>query len=183
LVSISRSVRSLVSWIALIEAWASMKSFVPKDESNPPSERAAAHATPNAISMARSAGMTRIPRLPTPTPRLFRKGAGQGSGMKVIPSTLADAKSADGEVAYSYISFRLMERSTAPSFFAKTGLTWPKVQAGYATRAKRYGLRDQMERAQPDGDLGLRPCGGKIRAGAIQRPLGPRGLAKPEVLR
>ena len=55
----------------LIEAWASMKSFVPKDGGNapPPEDRAgAAGAMPSATSMARSAGTTRIPRPPTRTP-------------------------------------------------------------------------------------------------------------------
>ena len=52
----------------LIEAWASMKSFVPKDGGNPPRQRAAAGAMPSATSMARNARMTRIPRPPTPTP-------------------------------------------------------------------------------------------------------------------
>ena len=55
----------------LIEAWASMKSFVPKDGDDPPpaSARAAASgAMPSATSMAKSARTTRIPRPPTPTP-------------------------------------------------------------------------------------------------------------------
>ena len=54
----------------LIEAWASMKSFVPKDGGGkPPSGKGqAAGAMPSATSMARSARTTRIPRPPTPTP-------------------------------------------------------------------------------------------------------------------
>jgi transposase len=49
----------------LIEAWASMKSFVPKQDGNPPSPRdGAAGATPSAASMARSAATTRMPRAP-----------------------------------------------------------------------------------------------------------------------
>ena len=56
----------------LIEAWASMKSFVPKDGAmihHLVSNRAAVRgAMPSATSMARSARTTRIPRLPTPTP-------------------------------------------------------------------------------------------------------------------
>ena len=54
----------------LIEAWASMKSFVPKDGGNAPPAKtgaAAAGATPSATSMARSARTTRIPRPPIPT--------------------------------------------------------------------------------------------------------------------
>ena len=55
----------------LIEAWASMKSFVPKDDGGPPSGKgstAAVDATPSATFMARSARMTRIPRPPIPMP-------------------------------------------------------------------------------------------------------------------
>ncbi len=55
----------------LIEAWASMKSFVPKDGGDPPSGQgpmAAVDATPSATSMAKSARTTRIPRPPTRTP-------------------------------------------------------------------------------------------------------------------
>jgi transposase len=52
----------------LIEAWASMKSFVPKDGRKPPSAKAAGAvgATRSATSVVRSAGTIRIPRLPTP---------------------------------------------------------------------------------------------------------------------
>jgi len=49
----------------LIEAWASMKSFVPKEGGDPPRAKAGAAAVDamlNAISMARSARTTRIPR-------------------------------------------------------------------------------------------------------------------------
>ena len=53
----------------LIEAWASMKSFVPKDDNgDPPSESPVAAAMPNATSMARSARTTPIRRPPTPMP-------------------------------------------------------------------------------------------------------------------
>jgi transposase len=53
----------------LIEAWASMKSFVPKDGGDPPSGKVmvAVGATPSATSTARSAGTTRISRPPTLT--------------------------------------------------------------------------------------------------------------------
>ena len=52
----------------LIEAWASMKSFVPKDGGGIRHRDRAAAAMPSATSMARSARTTRIPRPPTPTP-------------------------------------------------------------------------------------------------------------------
>ena len=63
----------------LIEAWASMKSIVPKSlpSGSDPRDGAgairqregpAAGATPSAISMARNAGTTRIPRPPTRMP-------------------------------------------------------------------------------------------------------------------
>ena len=55
----------------LIEAWASMKSFVPKDgRRSALGQRptAAVGAMPSATSMARSARTTRIPRPPTPMP-------------------------------------------------------------------------------------------------------------------
>ena len=55
----------------LIEAWASMKSFVPKDGRKPPSGKGAAGvvgATRSATSVVRSAGTIRIPRPPTPMP-------------------------------------------------------------------------------------------------------------------
>ena len=55
----------------LIEAWASMKSFVPKAGRKPAWATAAAGAAGairSATSMARSAGTIRIPRPPTPMP-------------------------------------------------------------------------------------------------------------------
>ena len=60
----------------LIEAWASMKSFVPKDGGV---RRAATApgAMPSATSMARSAATTRIASTTDPDARLFRKGAGK----------------------------------------------------------------------------------------------------------
>ena len=54
----------------LIEAWASMKSFVPKDDGDPPSGKHddGCRATPSATFMAKNAAMTRIPRPPIPMP-------------------------------------------------------------------------------------------------------------------
>ena len=53
----------------LIEAWASMKSFVPKDgEGKPPSSQRVARVMPSATSTAKNARTTRIARPPTPTP-------------------------------------------------------------------------------------------------------------------
>ena len=55
----------------LIEAWASMKSFVPKDGSDPPAGKvriAVVDAMLSATSMARSARTTRIPRPPIQMP-------------------------------------------------------------------------------------------------------------------
>ena len=51
----------------LIEAWASMKSFKPKDEAGDGPPATAADATPSATSTARSARTTRTPRPPIPT--------------------------------------------------------------------------------------------------------------------
>ena len=59
----------------LLEAWASMKSFVPKDGSGGPPwlEVVETDAMPSAISAAKSASMTPIPRPPTPTRVCFAR--------------------------------------------------------------------------------------------------------------
>ena len=59
----------------LIEAWASMKSFIPKEDGNPPSGRAMAGATPSVTSVAKSARMTRIVRRRIPTRDCFAKAS------------------------------------------------------------------------------------------------------------
>jgi hypothetical protein len=71
----------------LIEAWASVKSFLPKDGSRPPSSgngraAAAVGATPRATSMARNARMPRISRRPIPTPDCFEKAPARRNGSR-----------------------------------------------------------------------------------------------------
>jgi len=48
----------------------------------------------------------------------------------------------DGEVAYSYLAFRLIPLNEERPFEA-TGLSWPLVKTAYATRQRRYGLRNK----------------------------------------
>lgn len=47
----------------------------------------------------------------------------------------------DGKVAYSYISYSLMQLYPGEELYKRTGLTWPQVKVAYATRERRYGLR------------------------------------------
>jgi hypothetical protein len=60
-----------------------------------------------------------------------------------VQSILEQPGGEDGQVAYSYIALRLMQRHGRDELFEKTGLSWPHVRAAYATRGRVYGLRSR----------------------------------------
>jgi Domain of unknown function (DUF4034) len=75
---------------------------------------------------------------------LQEKWAGRKGELKVLAeSVLQSPGGDDGLVAYSYIAYRLMGQNLRSTLYETTGLSWPTVQAAYAARQKRFGLRNQ----------------------------------------
>ncbi len=77
----------------LIEAWASMKSFKPKDGRGRTRRRLAAAATPRSTSRARSAPTRPTQSTTDPEARLYRKGPGMEAKLCFIGHALMENRS------------------------------------------------------------------------------------------
>lgn len=65
----------------------------------------------------------------------------EGELADYVRSVLQSPGGEDGQVAYSYVAFALLRDYRPAELFTTTGLSWPAVEAAYAVREKRYGLR------------------------------------------
>ena len=60
-----------------------------------------------------------------------------------VQSVLRVPGGEDGQIAYSYIAFNLMQIYWSNELYPKTGLSWSQAKAAYTIREKRYGLRNK----------------------------------------
>ena len=69
---------------------------------------------------------------------------GQPGELSTYLTSLANSPGGDaGSVAYSFASYRLMQETERSILLRTTGLSWPFIQAGFATRERLYGLRNR----------------------------------------
>jgi hypothetical protein len=75
---------------------------------------------------------------------LLERWYGRPGELKTYSASLLQSPGSDaGLVAYSYVTFTLMQFNERSTLLQTTGLSWPIIRAAYARREELYGLRNR----------------------------------------
>jgi hypothetical protein len=69
---------------------------------------------------------------------------GRPGELRTYAGSLLQSPGSDaGLVAYSYVSYNLMQFNQRSTLLQTTGMSWPVIKSAYATRDRLYGLRNR----------------------------------------